>query len=256
MKKREGGTSAGTPATYVYCIVSSAKRPSMTKVPAGPPGTQPARLLELRPKRYLVVSDAPLDMFGEAPLAERLSDLDWVSRAAVAHDAVIGTFVTADAVLPMKVFTLVTSDERAVEQTRSDWKRIEGLLKDLAGRVEWGVRLMYDERKAPHEAVPSPATSGRGYLLAKRQHQVTTLAHLRQIRKQTIDVVHALTALAGEVRQRPLTTTPSSGSRLLLDAAVLVPRTREARFRAAVRLQARNLAPEGYALHLSGPWPP
>jgi hypothetical protein len=256
MKKPKGGTSAGTPATYVYCVVSSAKPPSMTKVPAGPPGTRPARLLEVRPNRYLVVSDAPLDLFGEAPLAERLSDLDWVSRAAVAHDAVIGTFVTADAVLPMKVFTLFTSDQRALEQTRSDWKRIDGLLKDLAGRVEWGIRLMYDERKAPPAAAPASATSGRSYLLGKRQHHVTTVAHLRQIRKRTTGVVHALTALAGEVRQRPLATTPESGSRLLLDAAFLVPRTRETRFRAAVTLQARKLAQEGYAIHLSGPWPP
>jgi hypothetical protein len=38
------------------------------------------------------VSDAPLESFGEAPLANRLSNLDWVSRAAVAHNAVVERF--------------------------------------------------------------------------------------------------------------------------------------------------------------------
>ena len=241
--------------TYVYCVVASRRRPSIGKV-AGPPGTRAPRLLEVHPKRYLVVSDAPFDAFGEAPLARRLSDLDWVSRAAVAHDAVVERFITADAVLPMKVFTIFTNDERAIAKTRSDWDRIEALLKDVSGQVEWTLRLMFDQRRAPAAAAAPRTSSGRSYLLAKQKQYTETAAQRRLVRQRAAGVVAALTAVARDVRQRPLTSTATSGSRLLLDAAFLVPRRHERRFRAAVARETRRLAPEGYAVHLSGPWPP
>ena len=245
----------GTSGTYVYCVVASRRRPPIGKV-AGPPGTRAPRLLEVHPNRYLVVSDAPLESFGEAPLATRLSNLDWVSRAAVAHNAVVERFIAADAVLPIKVFTIFTSDERALAQTRSDWERIEALLRGMTGLVEWGLRLVFDQRKAPAAATTSRAASGRNYLLDKQRHHTATVTHTRLVRQRTAGVVTALAAIARDVRQRPLATAATSGSRLLLDAAFLVPRTRERRFRTAVAQQTRKLAPEGYAVHLSGPWPP
>jgi hypothetical protein len=242
--------------TYVYCVVAARRRPAVGRV-AGPPGTSAPRLLEVHPQRYLVVSDAPLESFGEAPLARRLSDLDWVSRAAVAHDAVVERFIDADAVLPMKVFTIFTNDQRAIEKTRSDWDRIESLLKDVTGQVEWGLRLMFDQRKAPTAAAAlRRGSSGRSYLLAKRQQHTQTVAQQRLVRQRAAAVVTVLAGIAREVRQRPLATGATRGSRLLLDAAFLVPRTRERRFRAAVARETRRLAPEGYAVHLSGPWPP
>jgi len=250
--------SSGTPGacgTYVYCVVASRKHPSIGKI-AGPPGTLAPRLLEIHPNRYLVVSDAPLDVFGEAPLAGRLSDLDWVSRAAVAHDGVVERFITADAVLPMKVFTIFTSDQRALARTRSDWARIESLLDDVTGQVEWGLRLMFDQQKASAAATTPRASTGRSYLVAKQKEHTETVANRRRVRRRTADVVTALAAIARDVRERPVTAAAKGGSRLLLDAAFLVPRTRERRFRAAVARETRRLAPEGYAVHLSGPWPP
>jgi len=72
-------------ATYVYCVVADTKRPRLTRVPAGLPGAGPVRLLDLDRGRYLVVADVPLSRYGEAAIERGLSDLDWVSRAAVAH---------------------------------------------------------------------------------------------------------------------------------------------------------------------------
>ena len=152
---------------------------------AGPPGTRAPRLLEVRANRYLVVSDAPLASFGQAPLASRLSDLDWVSRAAVAHDAVVEQFITADAVLPMKVFTIFTSDDRALAETRSDWVRIEALLRGVTGQVEWGLRLLFDQRQAPAKPTTPGPVSGRGYLVAKQRDRSATVAHTRLVRRRT-----------------------------------------------------------------------
>ena len=247
-------------ATYVYCIVSSRQPLHTTNTPQGPPGTAAVRALEIRPERYLIVSDAPLAEYGEASLSTKLSDLEWVSRAAVAHEAVTQSFMMssppADAVVPMKLFTLFTSDKRAIEEIGAGWKRIEGLVRRLSKHEEWGVRLVFDETRAPKEDKTSAAASGRGYLVAKRQHHAATATHTTAMRKTAAEVLKKLRPLASDVRQRAVTTPPESRSRLLFDAAFLVPRAKAPRFQKSVEASAKKIAPAGYALQLSGPWPP
>ena len=245
-------------ASYVYCIVSSRQPPSTTHTPPGPPGTREVRALEVRPHRYALISDAPLDQFGERPLATRLSDIDWVSRAAVAHEAVIASLMPqSDAVVPMKLFTLFTNDARALEQLRSGWTRVEQLIRRLAKHEEWGVRLVFDESRAPAgEHDTATVGSGRSYLMAKRRQHTAATARRTNLRGVAADVLKTLGPLARDTRQRTVTTPPDSRSRLLLDAAFLVSRGKAARFRAAAARQAKAVAPAGFALQIIGPWPP
>jgi hypothetical protein len=247
-----------TPATYVYCIVASSipLQTTNTKIPGGPPGTGKVRVLEIRPGRSLIVSDAPLDQFGEGPLAAKLSDLTWVSRAAMAHEAVNECFMTADAVVPMKLFTLFTSDQRALEQVRAGWSRVEGVIRRLNKNQEWGVRLVFDETRAPQEDATAAASSGRGYLIAKRQLRAASAKQSTAMRKIAGDVLKTLRPIARDVQQRAVTAPAEGRSQLLLDAAFLVPRAKADRFRQSVEGRAKKIAPAGYALHLSGPWPP
>jgi len=76
------------------------------------------------------------------------------------------------------------------------------------------------------------------------------------MRKTASDVIKALRPIAHEVQKRSVTEPPESRSRLLLDAAFLVPRAKADRFRKSVEGRAKTIAPAGYALQLSGPWPP
>lgn len=244
-------------AAYVYCIVSSRQPLSTTDTPPGPPGTRQPRAVEVRPHRYLVISDAPLDQFGEGPLGARLADLDWVSRAAVAHEAVIASFMPrADAVVPMKLFTLFTNDARALEQLRSGWTRVERVIRRLAKHEEWGVRLVFDDTRAPEDRDAAAAGSGRSYLVAKRRQHTAAAARRTNMRQVALDVVKTLRPLARDTRQRAVTTPPESRSRLLLDAAFLVSKSKAARFRAGAARHAKKIAPAGFALQITGPWPP
>jgi gas vesicle protein GvpL/GvpF len=245
------------PATYVYCIVSSRQPLSTTQTPPGPPGTREVRALEVRPHRYAVISDAALDQFGERPLAHHLSDLDWVSRAAVAHEAVVASFMPrCDAVVPMKLFTLFSNDARALEQLRSGWTRVERVISRLAKHDEWSVRLVFDDSRAPAGEETAAVESGRSYLLAKRRQQTAAATRRTNMRTIAGGVLKALRPLSREARQRAITVPPESRSRLLLDAAFLVPRGKAARFRTAAARQAKKISPAGFALQVTGPWPP
>jgi hypothetical protein len=244
-------------ATYVYCIVSSSHPLKTIDTPPGPPGTGQARALEIRSGRYAVVSDAPLGQFGEAPLEKRLSDLEWVSRAAVAHDAVIESFMSqADAVVPMKLFTLFTSDERVLAQLRSRWTRVDAVIRRLNKHEEWGARLVFDDARAPASATATADASGRGYLEAKRRQRTETHAHSSKMRTVAGDVLKALRPFAKDARRRAVSAPAGSRSRLLLDAAFLVSRAKAPRFRAAAERQSKKITPDGYALQITGPWPP
>jgi hypothetical protein len=173
---------AKTPTgTYVYCLIASALRPPLARMPAGLAGMGRVRLLDTGDpdavktprsgalRKWLAVADAPLSRYGEETINSRLSDLDWVSRAAVAHEAVVEAFIDATAVLPMKLFTIFTNDERALEHLRGERARIDAVLKRVANRREWGVRVVLDRaratvgKRAAAKAAARGGRSGIGY---------------------------------------------------------------------------------------------
>src|SRR5215831_11736163 len=140
-------------ATYVYCLVASARRPSLRGVPRGLPGTCGVRLIDAgaapaRLRKWLVVTDAPPNRYSESIINSRLQDLEWVSRAAVAHEAVVEAFIDAAAIVPMKLFTIFATDDRALEHVASQASRVDAMIRRVARHREWGVRIVLD-RTAP-----------------------------------------------------------------------------------------------------------
>jgi len=251
--------SAGT---YVYCVVAADKRPRLTRVPAGLPGTGRVRLLDVEPDLFVAVADAPLDRYGEAAINRGLGDLDWVSRAAIAHEAVVESFVGETAVLPMKLFTIFMSDDRVLAHVRGDRQRIAAVVKRVANHQEWGVRVVLDRAGAqtsPHRAKaarPRAAASGLAYL-AEKKAQRDRAAELSTSARQTVaDLFDRLSARARDARRRTASELPMEGGPLLLDAAFLVPRARAAAFQTLTAREAKALERQGYGLTVTGPWPP
>ena len=112
--------------------------------------------------------------YGEDAINRGLSDLNWVSRAAVAHEAVIEAFIAAPAVLPMKLFTIFASDDRAREHMRRDARRIDALIRRVANHQEWGLRVVLDRASGGPNAIvrARPAktkTDGAGQSFLKRK---------------------------------------------------------------------------------------
>ena len=118
--------------TYVYSVVAAARRPRIGARVRGLPFAGPTRLLDLDRGIWLVVADVPIARYSEGAIRKGLSNLEWVSRTAVAHEAVVESFINATAVLPMKLFTMFAGDERALEHLRGDRARIDTLLKRVA----------------------------------------------------------------------------------------------------------------------------
>ena len=250
---------------YVYCLIRARTPPDVARSSRGLPGTSRVRALRVDESLWLIVADAPLSRYGDEPIARGLKDLDWVAAAAMAHERVVEHFTDAKAVVPLKLFTLFASDERALAHVAEDRRRIERLLDRVTGRQEWGVRVMLDETRAlrrwtervardarrPSRRAPSGAT----FLRRKKAERDATRALLADARRGADEAFATLARDADQAKRRTLSTVETQ-ARLLLDAAFLVPSRRAGRFRTVVDRLAGRLKDRGSRLSLTGPWPP
>ncbi|PYQ73465.1 MAG: hypothetical protein DMG01_22595, partial [Acidobacteria bacterium] len=250
-------------ATYVYCVVSAPRRPRVPAAARRLPHSSAVRVLDVDRHLYLVVTDVPTKEYGEAAINKRLSDLEWVSRAAVAHEAVVESFGEADAVLPMKLFTIFTNDRRAVEQVRGDRRGISSVMRRVARQQEFGIRVVLDRAAAVRRRAASRRTgartnrnaTGAGYLARKKAERDAAVELAEHARETVAAVYDRLASRSRQAKRRSATELPTDGP-LLLDAAFLVPRATARAFRAQAAREARALAKDGYGLTLTGPWPP
>jgi hypothetical protein len=217
-------------ATYLYCVVKSGRRPVTARAPRGIAGATAPAAAELGGSLWLIVADAPLEVYGPEPLQRALGDMQWVSDAAIAHDAVVEHFSRRpDAVtVPMKMFTMFSTRDRAVAEMRARRRELEPVIKRIAGSDEWGVRVMRTSAGAPADRRAAASPSGAAFLAAKRQ--------VRDDRRRD-DVP------------------PGAATPPLLDATFLVPAARRTRFKAVARKAAAMCVEAGASMTLTGPWP-
>ena len=273
--------------SYVFCLVRGARRPVVRDIPDGMPGGSDLRAIEVGDQLWAIVETVREADYGEGALVRGLQNLDWVGERAVAHERVIERFLSAPAVLPMQLFTMFTSDERVVEHVRADRRRIARILKRIDRKVEWGLRLTWDEKaarenverkhadpKGPRRraaasrsrAAAAPKSGadlsgprereGAAYLARKRDILDVNRAQLAEARVEAGRLYKAISRDATEALRRTNLERAAPGSRLLLDAAFLVPAAQAAAFRASLRKHTRALHGSGVAVSLTGPWPP
>jgi len=230
---------------------------------AGVPGSRDTRAVGAGDALWLIVATVPAEDYDEAALARGLQDLDWVGPRAMAHEAVVEQFLSARAVLPMQLFTLFTSDERALAHVERQRREILAVVRRLERKLEWGLRLTLDEkslRSALDQVTggrkKGQQASGVAYLARKRDLIDVTRTRLKDAKLEADRLFASLRREAADARRRTATEQAAPGSRLLLDAAFLVESSRAKSFRAAVSRHVRQKDLTGIVVSLTGPWPP
>jgi hypothetical protein len=155
----------------------------------------------------------------------------------------------------MKLFTMFSSDTRAVEGTRSQRRGILSVVKRISGCEEWGVRITRASPSArlPDDQLARPA-SGAEFLASKR--------HAREVARQFVraaiesaDAAYAtLSSIARDACRRD-DVPEGAAAPPLLDAAFLVPAARRTRFKSAARKLAAGGVKTGTEITVTGPWP-
>lgn len=249
--------AVGSAAVYLYCVVRSARRPSLPRAPAGLPGGSRPAAHKLSSALWLITAEVPLDVYGPKPLEAQLRDLDWVSEAALAHEAVVEHFsrLKGAVVVPMKLFTMFSSMEKAVADVAAGKTAIDRAMRHIAGSEEWGVRITRRrESAAPASGKRAAAVSGAAFLAARKEAR-DAIAKGRAASLAAADEAFTrLTRYAKDAQQRPRRQEPGTNPPIL-EAAFLVTAGYRTRFKAEAKRQATLCAAAGAALTLTGPWP-
>jgi hypothetical protein len=243
-------------AVYVYCLVRAASRPSTRRVPAGVPEATTPEVLRLGRSLWLIASTVPLDTYGPGRLETRLRTMAWVGEVAVAHEAVVEHFTRSKrvTVVPLKLFTMFSTPERAIADTRARQREIADAARRIAGCEEWGVRVARGAAAAAKAAPAIAPVSGASFLAAKKRTRDEKIASARAAADAAIAAFDSLAGIARDARTRQ-DTPDDAASPPLLDAAFLVPIVRRARFKTAAKRAARGCAAAGASLTVTGPWP-
>jgi hypothetical protein len=252
------------PATYLYCVIKMATPPRLSRVPSGLPGAPRVSVLAVGKSLWLVVAHVPLEVYGPERLESALRDMRWVGDVALAHEKVIEYFarMRGATVIPMKLFTMFSTDDRAVQEIGGRRSSLDAVARRIAGSEEWGVRIM---RRSPADAgrragsghqVRSTrrATSGADFLAAKKQARDAARDAVTTATRAAGEALDTLSGIARDVHRR--TDVPDGAvSPPLVDAALLVSVGRRARFRTMARRSAAQCRKAGAELTLTGPWP-
>lgn len=249
-------SSRNVTATYLYCIVRSATKPSTARCPEGLPGAERPQAVAAGRSLWLIVAAVPLSTYGPEHLERRLSDMDWVGGAALAHESVVEHFArrAGATVIPMKLFTMFSNLDRAVADVAQRKAPIAGAMRRIGGAEEWGVRVLRDPVAPVARAEVPRASSGAAFLAAKKKAKDDAKSSRLAAGEAAAGVYDELVTMARDARRR--SDAPAAGvTPPLLDAAFLVPLTSRGRFKKAATAAAARCAAAGAQMTLSGPWP-
>lgn len=244
---------------YVHAIVSGRPTPrALSRLPMLPDGSPP-RSVALADDMSLVVADVPSETYNAATLEAKLGDLDWVSQCGAAHHAVADALVASHVVLPFRIFTLFSSEAKAVATLRKSQARILEALARVKGRQEWVLRIGRPDLarqdsppNRPRRQHAPDSKSGTGFLQAKAEARHAQAQRRARVAGDVAKVFETLRDASDEAAVRPI----APGTTLLLEAAFLLPQRRVTELRRALTKAAANLLREGCAVSLTGPWPP
>jgi hypothetical protein len=217
-----------------------------------------------------LVSPVPSREFAAEPLRENLNDLAWLERVARAHEDVLDGALAATTVVPLRLCTIYESVERVRGMLVADRSALHEALDKLAGRSEWGVKLLLDPERLVEQArrgsdelheVESglAARSPGGAYLERRRLDRELRRQADLLATELADATHArLSDCAVAAVVLPAQNRDLSGREgdMMLNAAYLVDNTDVGRLRQAVEDLGAVHADVGARLDLTGPWPP
>jgi gas vesicle protein GvpL/GvpF len=254
----------GALGSYVYCVLGA----DSDLAPAGVRGVDPQHPLRAVGHAGLaaVTSSVPLAEFGAEALKRNLNDMQWLERTARAHQTVLDRVRAAGTPVPLRLCTVFGDDAGVRAMLDRERDALARALARLAGREEWGVKLIGDPRalrgagrERADTAAPADAQgSGHAYL-ARLRHKRVAREQAQGIVREAVRSVHLglrAHAAAARVLKAPSRELSGETGELVLNGAYLVDSDRAAEFRALAAELGEGHRVRGLRLEVTGPWPP
>ncbi|HEY8022383.1 MAG TPA: GvpL/GvpF family gas vesicle protein [Thermoanaerobaculia bacterium] len=250
---REESPAAGQPPVaaapsgkYVYCIMQATA--PLRFGPIGI-GSEPAEVHTVNYQDIAaVVSDTPLEVY------------DPTRENVLAHERVNEAVMKRFTVIPMSFNTVFKTREDIVELLRTAYDAFRDVLGKMEDKLEFGLKIVWEPEIVIREIekenenirlLREQISSQKGSTYFARMQYGRLVDSLLQERSERLvaEIFQALSDVSVASRaNKPI------GDKMILNAAFLVPRDREADFDAKVKeVDARHA---NLKLKYTGPWPP
>ena len=242
----ESGPGEG--GRYVYGIVQTKEHMDFGKIGIGGAGESVYTV------NYLdiaaVVSRTPVAIF------------DPTRENALAHEHVIETVMKNYTIIPMSFGTVFRTDDDIREVLKSIYASLKDVLKQMSGKLEFGLKVNWDRDQIIEELKQQDEEIRRFHQeIIRKQLQSTYFARMqlgRMIDKALAeratqyvrDIYEGLRGVCVASRDnQPI------GDKMIMNAAFLVDRSREAEFDSVVNKIAKKYG-KRLKFKYTGPWPP
>lgn len=203
--------------------------------------------------------------FSQDVVDRRAGDLEWLGAIGYRHQNVIAELMKSTAVVPLRAFTMFSSESTLREYLLQNGEVLAKLLERLDGKHEWTLRVEFephrwsealvgrvDSLRALSSEIES-ASSGKAFLLRKKLDDERKRAS-REAEQQVVADIER------EVVEK-LACDTIAESRLQRDGAfpqinVLIDRDEESRLQELHTALNERYAADGVTLAMTGPWPP
>jgi len=239
---------AGEGGRYVYGVIAAKEPGSFGKIGIG--GTGEMVYTVNYNDIAAVVSKTAVFIF------------DPTRENALAHEHVIETVMKSYTIIPMSFGTVFRTDDDIREVLKSIYTSLKDVLKQMSGKVEFGLKVNWDRDQVIEELKRDDEEIHRFNQEITRKHlQSTYLARMqlgRMIEKALVErsaeyvreIYDSLRAACVASRDnKPI------GDKMIMNAAFLIERDREAKFDDAVNRIARKFG-DRLNFKYTGPWPP
>jgi Gas vesicle synthesis protein GvpL/GvpF len=230
---------------YVYCVVQS---PVPLRFGPLGIGTEPAEVHSVHFKELAaIVSDTPVEVF------------DATRENVLAHERVNEAVMREHTVIPMSFGTVFKTREDIVELLRAAYDAFGDVLHKMKDKVEFGLKVLWDRDAVVREIEAEDEDVRRLKDEISSQRGSTYFARMQYGRAVEAALETRSERYASEIFEqlRPVSVASRAnkpiGDRMILNAAFLVARDREAAFDAKVKEIGAH---DKLTFKYTGPWPP
>jgi hypothetical protein len=239
-------TAGGRSGKYVYCIIQTTEPRRFGPIGIG---TDPAEVHTVSYQDIAaVVSDTPLEVY------------DPTRENVLAHERVNEAVMRDYTVIPMSFSTVFKTSEDIVELLRSAYDAFRDVLVKMQDKLEFGLKVLWEPETVIREIEKEDENLRLLRQEISNQKGSTYFARMQYgrlvdslLQESSEKLVSEIFDTLGAVSVASRTNKPI-GDKMILNAAFLVARDREADFDAKVKeIDARY---ENLILKYTGPWPP
>jgi len=219
---------------------------------------------------YAVTSRVSADEYSEENLKKNLSNLEWITAKASAHEKVIEIVMQNSCVIPFKFGAIFNTEENLKTMLKKHIKEFKDTLKRLEGKEEWGLKIYCDMGKLKENLIQddkellnldreiNSASPGKAFILKKKKEELAnTIVNkkLNECGQESFERLkqHSIQSrinklLPGEVTERK--------DEMILNAAFLTDKNKVKEFVGVVDVLKAQYSDKGIDFDCTGPWPP